>query len=60
MAGHSKWANVKHTKAKQDAQKGAVFTQLSREIIVAARMGGGDPADFELPDALMADLSSLV
>lgn len=44
MAGHSKWANIKHKKAKQDAKRGKIFTRLIREITVAARMGGGDPA----------------
>lgn len=43
MAGHSKWANIKHRKAKQDALKGKLFTKLGREIYVAARLGGGDP-----------------
>ena len=43
MAGHSKWANIKHKKAKEDAKKGKVFTRLIREITVAAREGGGDP-----------------
>lgn len=43
MAGHSKWANIKRRKAKVDAQKGKIFTRLAREIIVAAREGGGDP-----------------
>ena len=43
MAGHSKWANIKHRKARQDAQKGKIFTKLAREIIVAAKEGGGDP-----------------
>lgn len=42
VAGHSKWANVKHRKARMDAQKGKVFTKLAREIIVAAREGGAD------------------
>ena len=45
MAGHSKWANIKHKKARQDAKRGKVFTRLIREITVAARLGGGDPAD---------------
>ncbi len=45
MAGHSKWANIKHKKARQDAKKGKVFTKIIREITVAARLGGGDPAD---------------
>ncbi|MEW6447474.1 MAG: YebC/PmpR family DNA-binding transcriptional regulator [Bacillota bacterium] len=43
MAGHSKWAQIKRKKAKADAQKGKIFTRLSREIIIAARQGGGDP-----------------
>ncbi|MEW5762284.1 MAG: YebC/PmpR family DNA-binding transcriptional regulator [Bacillota bacterium] len=43
MAGHSKWAQIKRRKAKVDAQKGKVFTRLAREIIIAAREGGGDP-----------------
>ncbi|MCL1790730.1 MAG: YebC/PmpR family DNA-binding transcriptional regulator [Peptococcaceae bacterium] len=42
MSGHSKWANIKHKKARTDAQKGKVFTKLGREIIVAARAGGSD------------------
>ncbi|MGI6328786.1 MAG: YebC/PmpR family DNA-binding transcriptional regulator [Dethiobacteria bacterium] len=49
MAGHSKWANTKHRKARADAQKGKVFTKIAREIIVAAREGGPDPeANFRL------------
>lgn len=43
MAGHSKWANIKHKKQAEDARRGRVFTRLVKEIIVAARMGGGDP-----------------
>ncbi len=45
MAGHSKWANIKHRKAAQDAKKGKVFTKIIRELTVAARNGGGDPND---------------
>ncbi|MDR3288746.1 MAG: YebC/PmpR family DNA-binding transcriptional regulator [Peptococcaceae bacterium] len=45
MSGHSKWANIKHKKGKADAQKGQIFTKLGREIIVAARSGGGEPAN---------------
>jgi YebC/PmpR family DNA-binding regulatory protein len=45
MAGHSKWANIKHRKARQDAVKGKVFTKYIREIVVAARMGGPTEAD---------------
>ena len=43
MAGHSKWANIKHRKAAADAKKGKVFTRAIREIFVAAKAGGGDP-----------------
>lgn len=43
MAGHSKWANIKHKKAREDARRGKLFTKVTREIIVAARLGGGDP-----------------
>ena len=43
MAGHSKWANIKHRKAAADSKKGKVFTRLIREITVAAKDGGGDP-----------------
>lgn len=43
MAGHSKWKNIRIRKGKQDAIRGKIFTKLSREIIVAAKMGGGDP-----------------
>ncbi len=42
MAGHSKWANIKRHKAKQDAKRGKVYTKLIREITVAAKLGGGD------------------
>lgn len=49
MAGHSKWANIKRQKARVDAVKGQVFAKMSREIIVAARLGGADPAgNFQL------------
>lgn len=44
MAGHSKWANIKHRKAKQDASRGKVFTKYIREIVTAAKLGGADPA----------------
>ena len=43
MAGHSKWANIKHRKAAQDAKKGKIFTKLIRELTICARRGGGDP-----------------
>ncbi|MBM88807.1 MAG: YebC/PmpR family DNA-binding transcriptional regulator [Gammaproteobacteria bacterium] len=45
MAGHSKWANIKHRKAGQDAKRGKVFTKIIRELTVAAKLGGGSPAD---------------
>ncbi|MBD3652824.1 YebC/PmpR family DNA-binding transcriptional regulator [Kangiella sp.] len=45
MAGHSKWANIKHRKAAQDAKRGKIFTKLIRELVVAAKEGGGDPND---------------
>lgn len=49
MAGHSKWANIKHKKAKADAQKGKIFTKIGREIMVAVKEGGPDPeANFRL------------
>ncbi|MEX1062566.1 MAG: YebC/PmpR family DNA-binding transcriptional regulator [Balneolaceae bacterium] len=44
MAGHSKWANIRHKKAKEDAKRAKAFTRHIREITVAAREGGGDPA----------------
>ena len=43
MAGHSKWANIKHKKAATDAKRGKIFTRLIKEITVAARLHGGDP-----------------
>ena len=45
MAGHSKWANIKHKKATQDSKRGKIFTKLIREITVAAKMGGREPVD---------------
>ena len=45
MAGHSKWANIKHRKAAQDAKRGKIFTKLIRELVVAAKAGGGDVND---------------
>ncbi len=44
MSGHSKWATIKHKKAATDAKRGRIFTRLIREITIAARIGGGDPA----------------
>jgi len=45
MAGHSKWANIKHRKAAQDAKRGKIFTKLIRELVVAAKAGGPNPED---------------
>ncbi|MCB4365191.1 YebC/PmpR family DNA-binding transcriptional regulator [Hydrogenophaga taeniospiralis] len=44
MAGHSKWANIQHRKGRQDEKRGKIWTRVIREITVAARTGGGDPA----------------
>ncbi len=53
MSGHSKWANIKRQKAVVDAKKGATYARMSREIIVAAKFGGGDPeANFRLRQAI--------
>ncbi|RMF92092.1 MAG: YebC/PmpR family DNA-binding transcriptional regulator [Candidatus Schekmanbacteria bacterium] len=43
MSGHSKWSTIKHKKSKEDAKRGKLFTKLQKEIMVAARLGGGDP-----------------
>jgi len=43
MAGHSKWANIQHRKGRQDEKRGKAWTRVIREIMVAARLGGGDP-----------------
>ena len=43
MSGHSKWANIQHRKGRQDAKRSNLWTKVIREIIVAARLGGGDP-----------------
>lgn len=45
MAGHSKWANIRHRKAAQDAKRGKIFTKLIRELVVAAKAGGSNPED---------------
>lgn len=45
MAGHSKWANIKHRKAAQDAKRGKIFTKIIRELVVAAKEGGGNVED---------------
>jgi len=45
VAGHSKWANIKHRKARQDAKRAKAWTKIIRELTVAARLGGGEPGD---------------
>ncbi|MGO1371605.1 MAG: YebC/PmpR family DNA-binding transcriptional regulator [Senegalia sp. (in: firmicutes)] len=53
MAGHSKWANIKHRKGRQDAKKGKIFTKLARSITVAVKEGGDDPEyNTELANAI--------
>ena len=62
MAGHSKWANIKHRKERQDAKRGKIFTKWIRELTVAAKQGGPDPASnprlrLALDKALGANMS---
>ena len=52
MAGHSKWSQIKRTKAVVDAKRGAVFTRLGREIMVAARSGADPTGNFQLRTAI--------
>ena len=53
MSGHSKWANIKHRKAAQDSKKGVAFQKLVKNVIAAAKAGGGDPnANFRLKVAI--------
>ncbi len=53
MAGHSKWANIQHRKGRQDEKRGKLWSKLSKAIIVAAQIGGGDPeANFRLRKAI--------
>jgi YebC/PmpR family DNA-binding regulatory protein len=54
MSGHSKWASIKHKKSANDAKRGKIFTKIIKEIMVAARLGGGDPeANAQLRAALL-------
>ena len=48
MSGHSKFANIKHKKEKNDAAKGKIFTIIGREIAVAVKEGGADPANNQI------------
>ena len=53
MSGHSKWANIKHRKAAQDSKKGVAFQKLVKNVIAAAKAGGGDPnSNFRLKVAI--------
>lgn len=52
MSGHSKWANIKHKKEKMDAQKGKIFTKLTKDIIMAAKEGGDPETNSKLRDAI--------
>ncbi len=54
MSGHSKWANIKHKKAKGDAAKGKIFTKIGREIAVAVKEGGADPSSNSKLEACIA------
>jgi len=55
MSGHNKWSTIKHKKGKADAQRGKMFTKITREIITAAKLGGGDPdGNSRLRSAIMA------
>ena len=55
MSGHSKWATIKHKKAATDAKRGKAFTRIIKEIMIAARGGGGDPdANPRLRTAVLA------
>ena len=45
MSGHSKWANIKNKKEKTDSQRGKIFTKIGREIAIAVKEGGSDPAN---------------
>ncbi len=59
MAGHSKWANIKHRKEKSDAKKGKIFTKIGREIMVAVKEGGPDPElNSKLKDVIVKAKSS--
>ncbi len=48
MSGHSKWANIKNKKEKTDNARGKIFTKIGREIAIAVKEGGGDPANLSL------------
>ena len=59
MAGHSKWANIQHRKSRQDAKRSHLFSRLTREVAVAARLGGPEPADNpRLRQAVVAALAA--
>src|SRR5512139_555613 len=58
MSGHSKWSTIKHKKAALDAKRGKVFTRIIKELTIAARIGGGDPAGNPRLRAAVADAKS--
>lgn len=60
MGGHSHWANIKHKKGAADAKRGKVWTKLSREITIAAKLGGGDPAANPRLRRAMADAKDVM
>ena len=60
MSGHSKWANIKRKKEKTDSARAKVFTKIGREIMVAAREGGPDPANNSRLAALIAKAKALL
>ena len=60
MAGHSKWANIKHRKAAQDAKRGKIFTKLIRELVVAAKAGGPNPEEVTITMKLLMKAMGLV
>ena len=61
MSGHSKWANIKHKKEKTDAQRAKVFTKIGKEITIAVKEGGGDPAsNSKLRDLILKAKSNTV
>ncbi len=59
MSGHSKWNNIKHKKEKTDAQRASVFTKIGKEMAIAVREGGADPAANSKLEALIAKAKSL-
>ena len=59
MAGHSKWANIKHKKAATDAKRGKLWSKMSKAIMVAAKQGGGDPETNNRLRTVIADAKAV-